>query len=68
MLNKSDIIRFNYSTLGMCSLYKINLNEILSLIFSKTIQIQLSKGQYLEYVNISENIKSLKGSIIIKKI
>lgn len=66
MLNKSGIIRFNYSNLGMLSLYKMNLNEILALIFSKTLQIQLSKGPYLEYVNIAENTKTLKGSIIIK--
>ena len=66
MLNKSGIIRFNYSALGMLSLYKMNLNEILALIFAKTLQMQLSKGPYLQYVNIEENTKSLKGSIIIK--
>lgn len=42
------------------------LNEILALIFSKTLQIQLTKGLYLGYVNVEENTKALKGSIIIK--
>ena len=35
MLNKSGIIKFNYSDLGMLSIYKMNLEEILALIFSK---------------------------------
>lgn len=33
MLSKSGIINFNYSNLGMLSAYKMNLNEILALIF-----------------------------------
>lgn len=67
MLNKSGIIRFNYSNLGMLSIYNMNLNEILSLIFAKTLQIQLAKGPYLQYINVQENTKSLKGSVIIKE-
>lgn len=66
MLNKSGIIKFNYSDIGMLSIYKMNLEEILALIFSKTLHIQLMRGPYLEYINIEENSKSLKGSILIK--
>lgn len=67
MLNKSGIIKFNYSDLGMLSIYKMNLEEILALIFSKTLQSQLIRGPYLEYVNVEENSKALKGSILVKE-
>lgn len=67
MLNKSGIINFNYSDLGMISIYKMNLEEILALIFSKTLQSQLMRGPYLEYVNVEENSKALKGSILVKE-
>lgn len=67
MLNKSGIINFNYSELGMLSMYKMNLEEILALIFSKTLQSQLMRGPYLEYVNVEENSKALKGSILVKE-
>lgn len=67
MLNKSGIINFNYSDLGMLSIYKMNLEEILALIFSKTLQSQLIRGPYLEYVNVEENSKALKGSVLVKE-
>lgn len=67
MLNKSGIINFNYSDLGMISMYKMNLEEILALIFSKTLQSQLIRGPYLEYVNVEENSKALKGSVLVKE-
>jgi 5-methylcytosine-specific restriction enzyme subunit McrC len=38
MLNKSGIIKFNYSNVGMLNMYKMSLNEILTLIFAKTLQ------------------------------
>lgn len=66
MLNKSGIVKFNYSSLSMLNIYDMNLNEILSLIFARTLQKQLSKGAYLEYINIEENTKSLKGRILVK--
>lgn len=66
MLNKSGIVKFNYSSLSMLNIYDMNLNEILSLIFAKTLQKQLSRGAYLEYINIEENTKSLKGRILVK--
>lgn len=44
----------------------MNLNEILSLIFTKTLQRELVKGPYLEYINIEENSKALKGSMVVK--
>ena len=66
MLNKSGIINFNYSDLGMLSIYNMDLSEILALIFAKTLQKQLIRGPYLEYVNVSENSKALKGSVLIK--
>ena len=66
MLNKSGIINFNYSNIGMLDIYNMNLNEILTLIFAKTLQRELVKGPYLEYINIEQNSKSLKGSILIK--
>ncbi|WP_195938465.1 McrC family protein [Romboutsia sp. 1001713B170131_170501_G6] len=66
MLNKSGIINFNYSNLGMLSIYKMDLNEILALIFAKILQSQLIIGPYLEYVNVEENSKSLKGRILVK--
>ena len=67
MLNKSGIIKFNYSNLGMLSIYNMSLNEILTLVFAKTLQRELVKGPYLEYVNIEENSKTLKGSVIVKE-
>lgn len=67
MLNKSGIIKFNYSNVGMLNMYKMSLNEILTLIFAKTLQKELVKGPYLEYVNIEENSKALKGSIVVKE-
>lgn len=66
MLNKSGIVKFNYSSLSMLNIYDMNLNEIFSLIFARTLQKQLSKGAYLEYINIEENTKSLKGKILVK--
>ena len=66
MLNKSGIVKFNYSSLSMLNIYDMNLNEIFSLIFARTLQKQLSKGAYLEYINIEENTKSLKGRILVK--
>lgn len=66
MINKSGILKFNYSSLSMLNIYDMNLNEILSLIFARTLQNQLSKGAYLEYINIEENTKSLKGRILVK--
>lgn len=66
MLNKSGIININYSNLSMLSIYNMNLNEILSLIFAQTLQKELVKGLYLEYINIEENTKALKGSILFK--
>ena len=66
MLNKSGIVKFNYSSLSMLNIYDMNLNEILSLIFARTLQKQLPKGAYLEYINIEENTKSLKGRILVK--
>lgn len=66
MLNKSGIMNFNYSNLGMLSIYKMDLNEILALIFAKILQSQLIRGPYLEYVNVEENSKSLKGRILVK--
>lgn len=67
MLNKSGIINFNYSDLGMLSIYKMNLEEILALIFSKTLHNQLVRGPYLEYINVEENSKALKGSVFVKE-
>lgn len=67
MLSKSGIINFNYSNLGMLSVYKIDLNEILALIFAKTLQSQLIRGPYLEYINVEENSKALKGSLLVKE-
>ena len=67
MLNKSGIIKFNYSNVGMLNMYNMSLNEILTLIFAKTLQRELVKGPYLEYVNIEENSKALKGSIVVKQ-
>lgn len=67
MLNKSGIIKFNYSNVGMLNMYNMSLNEILTLIFAKTLQRELVKGPYLEYVNIEENSKALKGSIVVKE-
>ena len=66
MLNKSGILKFNYSSLSMLNIYDMNLNEILSLVFARILQKQLSKGAYLEYINIEENTKSLKGRILVK--
>lgn len=66
MLNKSGIINFNYSNIGMLNIYNMNLNEILSLIFARTLQRELVKGPYLEYINIEENTKALKGSMVVK--
>lgn len=66
MLNKSGIINFNYSNIGMLNIYNMNLNEILALIFAKILQRELVKGPYLEYINIEENAKALKGSIVVK--
>ena len=67
ILNKSGIIKFNYSNVGMLNMYNMSLNEILTLIFAKTLQRELVKGPYLEYVNIEENSKALKGSIVVKE-
>lgn len=67
MLSKSGIINFNYSNLGMLSVYKMDLNEILALIFAKTLQSQLIRGPYLEYINVEENSKALKGSLLVKE-
>lgn len=67
MLSKSGIINFNYSNLGMLSVYKMDLNEILALIFTKTLQSQLIRGPYLEYINVGENSKALKGSLLVKE-
>lgn len=67
MLSKSGIINFNYSNLGMLSVYKMDLNEILALIFGKTLQSQLIRGPYLEYINVEENSKALKGSLLVKE-
>ena len=50
----------------MLNIYNMNLNEILSLIFAKTLQREIVKGPYLEYINIGENSKALKGSMIAK--
>lgn len=67
MLSKSGVINFNYSNLGMLSVYKMDLNEILALIFAKTLQSQLIRGPYLEYINVEENSKALKGSLLVKE-
>lgn len=66
MLNKSRTIDFNYSDIADLNIYNMSLNEILALIFAKTLQRELSKGPYLEYINIEENSKVLKGSLLIK--
>lgn len=67
MLNKSKILNFSYSNIGMLNIYNMSLNEILALIFAKTLQRELVKGPYLEYINIEENTKALKGSIVVKE-
>ena len=46
-------------------MYKMSLNEILTLIFAKTLQKELVKGPYLEYVNIEENSKAARESASI---
>ncbi len=66
MLNKCGIIRFNYSSIGMLNIYDMNLNEILALIFARTLQRELVKGPYLAYINVEENSKALKGNILVK--
>lgn len=67
MLSKCDILKINYSEISSLRLYKQNLNEILAYLFSKKLQRELSKGIYLEYVNIEENRNSLKGSILFNE-
>lgn len=66
MLNKSRIIDFNYSDIANLNIYNMSFNEILALIFARTLQRELVKGPYLEYINIEDNSKVLKGSLLIK--
>lgn len=67
MLSKCGILKINYSEISSLRLYKQSLNEILAYLFSKKLQRELSKGIYLEYVNIEENRNSLKGSLLFNE-
>lgn len=67
MLQKSGIIKVNYSKVGLLNFYKMNLNEILAYLFAKTLQEELTKGPYLEYVYFEDNTTSLKGKLLVQK-
>lgn len=67
MLQKCRIIKVNYSNLGLLNIYKMNLNEIFAYFFAKTLQGELAKGPYLEYVYFEDNITALKGKLLIQK-
>lgn len=67
MLQKCGIIKVNYSKIGLLNIYKMNLNEIFAYLFAKTLQDELAKGPYLEYVYFEDNITALKGKLLIQK-
>lgn len=67
MLQKCGIIKVNYSKMGLLSIYNMNLNEILAYFFAKTLQSELTKGSYLEYVYCEDNITALKGRLLVQK-
>ena len=67
MLQKCGIINVNYSKMGNLSIYKMSLNEILAYLFAKTLQSELTKGPYHEYVYCEDNITELKGKLLVQK-
>jgi len=67
MLQKSGLIKVNYSEIGMLNNYNHNLNEIFTYLFAKTLQNELVKGAYLEYITREENINILKGKLMITR-
>lgn len=67
ILVKSKLIRINYSDILNVKNYKVNLNELIGLIFANMLQKELLKGVYGEYVLIDDNIGTLKGKLIFKE-
>lgn len=67
MLVKGKLIKINYSDISNVKNYKVNLNELMGLIFANMLQKELLKGVYGEYVSIKDNIGTLKGKLIFKK-
>lgn len=67
MLQKCGLIKVNYSEIGLLNNYHQNLNEILAYLFAKTLQSELVKGAYLEYITREENTNALKGKLLITK-
>lgn len=67
MLVRCGILKVNYSVLSNLNNYKISLNEILALLFSKKLQRELSKGPYQEYIYVEDNSAALKGSLVVSQ-
>ncbi|MBV4438634.1 McrC family protein [Clostridium tyrobutyricum] len=65
MLQKSGLIKVDYSELSLLHNYKQNLGEILAFLFAKKLQNELIKGPYLQYITMEENINLLKGKLIL---
>ncbi|WP_160676556.1 McrC family protein [Clostridium sp. C8-1-8] len=67
LLSKSGILDVTYSDLASLHIYKIDLNEIITLLFARKLQKELTRGPYQEYVYIEENSSALKGSLLVKE-
>lgn len=66
MLQKSGLIKVNYSELALIHNYNQNLSEILAYLFAKTLQKELIKGVYADYIAKEDNLNVLKGKLILE--
>lgn len=66
MLQKSGLIKVSYSELGLIHNYNQSLSEILAYLFARTLQKELIKGVYADYIAKEDNLNVLKGKLILE--